>query len=105
MPVRLLSWLTAAGGTLIGGSIAKGLIAALLAQIITDKGMLQSLKAGMGQLTVAAKDGKKAYVPLLLGVGAALIVCNWMGSSSLQNTMVCVADFVHSWLGCYREVL
>ena len=38
------SWLTAARGSLIGGTIGKGLVAALLAQIIADKGMLTTLK-------------------------------------------------------------
>ncbi|MDD2212602.1 MAG: zinc ribbon domain-containing protein [Clostridia bacterium] len=93
LPVRILSWLTAARGSLIGGSIGKGLVAALFAQMIADKGMLQSLKGGIGQLTAAAKGGKKASAPLLLGAGVALIVCNLIVSSNLQNTMVCVAGF------------
>jgi uncharacterized Zn finger protein (UPF0148 family) len=42
LPVRILSWLTAARGSLIGGSIGNGLVAALLAQVIADKGMLKS---------------------------------------------------------------
>ncbi len=96
LPLRVLSWLTAARGSLIGGSIGKGLVAALLAQVITNKEMLQSLKGSIGQLTAAAKGGEKAYAPLLLGAGAALIACNLMVSSNLQNTMVCIAGFVLS---------
>jgi len=96
LPLRVLSWLTAARGSLIGGSIGKGLVAALLAQIIADKGMFRSLKGGVGQLNVIAKDGKKAYASLLMGTGAVLIACNLMVSSHLQNTMVCVAGFALS---------
>ncbi|MDD4146017.1 MAG: hypothetical protein PHS83_02790 [Clostridia bacterium] len=96
LPVRMLSWLTAARGSLIGGSIGKGLVAALLTQIIVDKGMLQSLKGGLGQLTAAVKGGRKTAVSLLLGTGAGLIACNLLVSSNLQNTMVCVAGFVLS---------
>ena len=96
LPVRVLSWMTAARGSLIGGSIGKGLVAALLAQMIADKGMFQGLKAGIGQLTAAIKGGKKAYVPLLLGAGAGLTACNLMVFSSLQNTMVCIAGFALS---------
>jgi len=93
LPVRVLSWLTAARGSLFGGSIGKGLVAALFAQIITDQEMLPSLKGGIGQLTAAVKGGKKTAAPLLLGAGAGLIVCNLLVSSNLQNTMVCVASF------------
>lgn len=59
LPVRLLSWLTAARGSLIGGTIGKGLVAALLAQIIADKGMLTTLKSGLGQLSGIVNSGKK----------------------------------------------
>jgi hypothetical protein len=93
LPVRMLSWLTAARGSLIGGSIGKGLVAALFAQIITDQEMLQRLKGGISQLTAAVKGGKKTAAPLLLGAGAGLIACNLLVSSNLQNTMVCVAGF------------
>jgi hypothetical protein len=93
LPVRVLSWLTAARGSLIGGSIGKGLVAAMFAQIITDQEMLQSLKGGISQLTAAVKGGKKTAAPLLLGAGTGLITCNLLVSSNLQNTMVCVAGF------------
>ncbi len=96
LPLQMLSWLTAAQVSLIGGSIGKGLVAALLAQAIADKGMLQSLKVGIAQLTATIKGGKKAYAPLLLGAGAALIICNLMVFSNLQSTMVCVAGFALS---------
>lgn len=96
LPVRILSWLTAARGSLIGGTIGKGLVAALFTQIAVEKGMLQCLKGGLGQLTATAKVGKKAYGHLLLGAGFALIACNFLVSSNLQNTMVCVAGFVLS---------
>lgn len=96
LPLRVLSWLTAAQGSLIGGSIGKGLVAALLAQMIADKGMLQSVKSSIGQLPAMAKGGKKSYALLLLGAGVALIACNLMVSSNLQNTMVCVAGFALS---------
>jgi uncharacterized Zn finger protein (UPF0148 family) len=96
LPIRLLSWLTAARGSLIGGTIGKGLVAALLAQIITDKGMLTTLKSGLGQLGGIVKSGKREVVPLLLGAGTALIACNMMVSTNLQNTMVCIAGFVLS---------
>jgi uncharacterized Zn finger protein (UPF0148 family) len=39
-PLRVISWLTAARGSLVGGSVAKGLLASLLAQLIMDKGTL-----------------------------------------------------------------
>jgi len=94
LPVRLLSWLTAARGSLLGGSIAKGLVAALFAQIITNQEMGQSLKGGLGQLIAVVKGGKKTGGPLLLGAGVGLIACNLLVSSNLQNTMVCVAGFV-----------
>lgn len=93
-PVRVLSWLTAARGSLIGGTIGKGLVAALFTQIAVEKGMLQGLKGGLGQLTATAKGGKKAAGPLLLGAGVALIACNLLVTSNLQNTMVGVAGFV-----------
>jgi hypothetical protein len=96
LPVRLLSWLTAARGSLIGGTIGKGLVAALLAQLIADQGMLQTVKSGPGQLRGIVNSGKREAVPLPLGGGAALIVCNMMVSSNLQNTMVCIAAFLLS---------
>ena len=95
-PVRILSWLTAARGSLIGGSIGKGLVAALFAQVIADKGILKSLKSGMSQLVSSTKSGKQAYAPLLMGAGAGLIACNLMISSNLQNSMVCIAGFALS---------
>jgi hypothetical protein len=95
-PVRILSWLTAARGSLIGGSIGKGLVAALFAQVIADKGILKSLKSGMSQLVSSTKSGKQAFAPLLMGAGVALLVCNIMVSSTLQNTMVCIAGFALS---------
>jgi hypothetical protein len=96
LPVKVLSWLTAARGSLLGGSIGKGLVAALLARIMTDKGLLQGIKGGLGQLTSVFKDGKSTNAPLLFGAGTALIACNLMVSSSLQNTMVCIAGFALS---------
>lgn len=96
LPVRILSWLTAARGSLIGGSIGKGLVAALFAQVIADKGILKSLKSGMSQLVSSTKSGKQAYAPLLMGAGAGLIACNLMISSNLQNSMVCIAGFALS---------
>lgn len=96
LPIQVLSWLTAAQGSVIGGSIGKGLVAAFFAQMISDKDMIQSLKSGIGQLTTTVKGSKKVYVPLLLAAGIALIVCNMMISSSLQNTMVCIAGFALS---------
>ncbi len=96
LPVRILSWLTAARGSLIGGSVGKGLVAALLAQLVADKGTLQSLKGGVGKLTATFKGGNKGYVPLLFGAGVGLIVCNLMISSNLQNSMVCIAGFALS---------
>lgn len=96
MPIRVLSWLTAAQGSLIGGSIGKGVVAALFAQIITNKGMFSSIKGGIGKMTAAIKSEKKTLAPLLSGMGAALIVCNLMVSSNLQNTMVCIAGFALS---------
>jgi len=96
LPVWILSWLTAARGSLIGGSVGKGLVAALLAQLVTDKGTLQSLKGGVGKLTATFKGGNKGYVPLLFGAGVGLIVCNLMISSNLQNSMVCIAGFALS---------
>ncbi|MGI5860270.1 MAG: hypothetical protein ACOX8P_13350 [Tepidanaerobacteraceae bacterium] len=95
-PIRLLSWLTAARGSLIGGSIGKGLVAALLAQIVVDKGVLTILKSGLGQLSGIVNSGKREVVPLMLGAGAALIACNMMVSTNLQNTMVCIAGFALS---------
>ena len=96
LPVRILSLLTAARGSLIGGSVGKGLVAAFLAQLVTDKGTLQSLKGGVGKLTSTFKGGNKGYAPLLLGAGVGLIVCNLMISSNLQNSMVCIAGFALS---------
>lgn len=96
LPVRLLSWLTAAQGSLIGGTIGKGLVAALLAQLIADQGMLQTVKSGLGQLGGIAKGGKEMAPQLLLGLGIAFIVGNMMISSNLQNIMVCIAAFLLS---------
>ncbi len=96
MPIRVLSWLTAAQGSLIGGSIGKGLVAALFAQIFTNKGMLPSIKSGISKLTAGIKGGKKTVAPLMMGMGASLIVCNMMMSSYLQSTMVCIAGFALS---------
>lgn len=96
LPVRVLSWLTAAQGSLIGGSIGKGLVAALFAQIFTNKGMLPSIKGDISKLTAAIRSGKKTVAPLMMGIGASLIVCNMMMPSNLQNTMVCIAGFALS---------
>lgn len=96
LPIRVLSWMTAARGSLIGGSIGKGLVAALFAQIFTNKGMLPSIKGGISKLTAAIKGGKKTVAPLMMSMSAALIVCNMMASSNLQNTMVCIAGFALS---------
>lgn len=95
-PIRLLSWLSAARGSLIRGAIGKGLIAALLAQIIINKEIIQNMKGGMNQLYAMIKGGKESYSLLLFGMGAALIACNMMVSSNLQNTMVSIAAFVFS---------
>jgi hypothetical protein len=96
LPVRLLSWLTAAQGSFIGGTIGKGLVAALLAQLVADQGMLQTVKSGLGQLGGKAKGLRGAAGPLLIGLGVALIAGNLMMSSHLQNTMVCLAAFLLS---------
>lgn len=96
LPVHFLSWLTAAQGSLIGGSIGKGLVAALFAQIITDKTMLKSVKTGIGQMKSLAKGGKQSYAPVLFGAGAALIICNMMVSSNIQNAMVAITSFLLS---------
>lgn len=96
LPVRLLSWLTFARGSLLGGTVGKGLVAAFLAQIFVDKGWARSLKRGLGQLSGLVKGSRGARGPLLLGMGLALIICNLMISSYLQNTMVSVAGFVLS---------
>lgn len=96
MPVQMLSWLTAAQGSLIGGSIGKGLVAALFAQIFTDKGMFPSIKGGIGKLTAGIKGGKKTVAPMMMGMGASLIVYSMMMSSNLQNIMVCIAGFALS---------
>ncbi len=96
LPVRVLSWLTAARGSLIGGSIGKGIVVALFSQIIVDKGVFQSLKNGLGQLYVIVKDNIRVFAPLLMGIGVSLIACNFMVSSYIQNTMVCVASFLLS---------
>jgi hypothetical protein len=95
-PLRVISWLTAARGSLIGGSVAKGLVAALLVQLIVDKETLQKLKDGVSKLTAAVKDSKKDVAPLLLGAGAGLCACNLMISSNLQNAMVCIVGFALS---------
>jgi hypothetical protein len=91
----LLSWLTAAQGSLIGGTIGKGLVAALLAQLFADQAMLQTVKKGLGQLGGIAKDLRGAAGPLLIGIGVALIAGNLMMSSNLQNTMVCLSAFYY----------
>jgi hypothetical protein len=96
LPIRFLSWLTAAQGSLIGGSIGKGLIAALLAQFITEQGMFQTVKRGLGQLGGMVKGSRGATGSLLIGLGVALIASNMMISSHLQNTMVCIAAFLLS---------
>lgn len=96
LPLRLLSWLTAAGGSMIGGSVGKGLVAAMMAQLLTDKHMLKRVKGGFGQLTSLLKGRNKAYSSLLMGAGASLIVSNMMFASNLQNTMVCIAGFALS---------
>lgn len=96
LPVRLLSWLTAARGSLMVGTVGKGLVAALLTQIITDKSMFTALKSSLGQLGSTTKSGRGAVGPLLMGMGMALIACNMMISSNLQNTMVCIAAFLLS---------
>lgn len=103
LPIRLLSWLTAARGSLIGGAIGKGLIAALFAQIITNKETSQSIKGGICQLTSLLKEGKESYSSLLLGMGAALIACNMMVSSNIQNTMVSISAFIFSLRALTRK--
>ncbi|NLL89395.1 MAG: hypothetical protein GX228_10865, partial [Firmicutes bacterium] len=74
----------------------KGLVAALLAQLIADQGMLQTVKSGLGQLGGIAKGLRGVAGPLLMGIAVALIVTNLMVSSNLQNTMVCIAAFLLS---------
>lgn len=96
LPVRLLSWLTFARGSLLGGTVGKGLVAAFLTQIFVDKGGASFLKRGLGQLSGLVKGSRGASWPLLLGMGLALIICNLMISSHFQNTMVSVAGFVLS---------
>lgn len=96
LPLRLLSWLSAAGGSIIGGSVGKGLVVAMMAQLLTDKHMLKSVTGGIRQLIPMFKGGIKAYSSLLLGAGAGLIVSNMMVTSNLQNTMVSIAGFALS---------
>jgi hypothetical protein len=96
LPVRVLSWITAARGSLIGGTIGKGLVAAMFAQIITDKGMLAALKRGSARLKEIISSNTKEKAPLLLGAGAALVVCNMIAFTDMQNTMTGVAGFVLS---------
>lgn len=96
LPVRLLSWLTAARGTLIGGTAAKGLIAAFIAQVVADKGFFTEFKNGCGQLTTVFRSGKQDASLLLAGAGAALLICNFMVTTSWVHTMVPLAGFVLS---------
>lgn len=96
LPIKLLSWLTAAQGSILGGAIGKGLVAALLAQLISNKGMFKTFKNGLGQLKGMLKGGKETIAPLLFGGGIALVACNVMISSNMQNSMVCIAAFLLS---------
>jgi hypothetical protein len=76
--------------------VGKGLVVAMMAQLLTDKHMLKSVTGGIRQLIPMFKGGIKAYSSLLLGAGAGLIVSNMMVTSNLQNTMVSIAGFALS---------
>lgn len=96
LPVRMLSLLSSARGSLIGGSIGKGLFAAFLVQVTSGSKFLGGLKGGLKQVGGQIKNIKQSTAPLLLGTGAGLIAANLMGSSSLDNIMVSIAAFTLS---------
>lgn len=96
LAVRILSYLSAAQGSLIGGSIVKGMLVALLAQVITDKDIFKRLKEGISQINAAIKTGKTVYASILMGAGFSLIFCNLLASSNLSNVMLSISGFAIS---------
>ena len=105
LPVQFLSFLTFAQGGLTGGGLGfiggiagKGLIAYFVALVIAGKitpdntiSSLRSFAAGF--------SGKKLDVasvsPLLIGVGSALLIYNFLaGTSTVFNCMVGIVAFI-----------
>lgn len=96
LPVLVLSFLTAARSGLIGGTIGKGIVAALFSQLVAEKKMIKNLKGGFLKITTVFKGGKNTYAPMLTGAGASLIICNLVTGSTMQNAMIPIAGFLLS---------
>ena len=109
MPVKLLSFLTFAGGGtsngitgLVGGVVGKGVFAYFLMSLVMPLTRGQKPFAGVGRgikqffQSIGAKSLAQ-FSPLLLGAGAALIGYNFMaGNASIQNSMVGIASILLS---------
>lgn len=94
--IKTLSWLTAARGSIVGGTIGKGIFAAFIVQLIAGKGFLKNLKGGVGQFSALFKGEKGTLHPMIIGAGASLIASNLIISSTLQNSIVMIAGFALS---------
>lgn len=104
IPVQILSFLTFAKGGLtggipgfVGGIIGKGLIAYLIVAIATGKFAPDKIKQSIASLigSYTKKFSLDNLSPLLVGVGAALIIYNFMaGTATIQNCLVGIAAFL-----------
>ncbi|WP_048148375.1 hypothetical protein [Methanolacinia paynteri] len=121
LPVQFLSFLTFAQGGLtggglgfIGGIIGKGLIAyfvtLVIAGRITSKSTVSSLRSFKANIS-GKKWDSVSIAPLLIGVGSALVIYNFLaGTSSVFNCMVGVVAFIvaarslSSGKGCIRKI-
>lgn len=101
LPLRFLAWLSAAQTGLVGGTLAKGLVAALLALVITGGGWFQSVKKGLALLPAILANSSRWTA--LLAAGLALIAANAMVDSRPIHSLVPLAAFVLAARALNRE--
>jgi hypothetical protein len=107
MPVQILSFLTFAQGGLyggiagaVGGVIGKAVFAyffsVLIVPMFLGKNPFQSFGKGLkGFFSGLAVNSLAAVVPLILGIGLALVVYNFLtGNASLVNSMAGLSGLV-----------
>ncbi len=87
----LLSKITAAGGSIGVGTISKGFVAALVCTLFGESGFFKKLFRGIGQLFSSFGKGRGSFGGLLLGTGAALLLCRLMGVGELAPAVLPVS--------------
>lgn len=87
----LISKATAAGGSLGAGSVIRCFTAALVCSLFGESGFLGKVFGGVRQILASFGRGKGSFGGALLGLGAALLLCRFLGVSSSSDAILPVS--------------